>query len=175
MKHAFAAAWPGDRRPATAPFRSALVALALCHGPLATLRAQEPTRLDDTVAFTTTTLRLRSQPHPTATVLAVLAPGTKVRTYTCADAWCSVHVPISRRSGYVSSEYLSLQPPAGGEPTGRGYVNVNGVWVPSPQRTPEGQPPPGATARCRDGTYSFSQNRRGTCSHHGGVASWLRP
>jgi hypothetical protein len=33
--------------------------------------------------------------------------------------------------------------------------------------------PPGATARCNDGTYSFSQHRSGTCSHHGGVASWL--
>lgn len=34
-------------------------------------------------------------------------------------------------------------------------------------------PPPGATARCRDGTYSFSKHRSGTCSHHGGVAQWL--
>jgi Protein of unknown function (DUF3761) len=34
-------------------------------------------------------------------------------------------------------------------------------------------PPPGATARCRDGTYSFSQHHSGTCSHHGGVAVWL--
>lgn len=34
-------------------------------------------------------------------------------------------------------------------------------------------PPPGATARCRDGTYSYSQHRSGTCSHHGGVAVWL--
>lgn len=40
-----------------------------------------------------------------------------------------------------------------------------------PQRT---QPlrPSGATARCRDGTYSYSASRRGTCSHHGGVAVW---
>src|SRR6266851_7243640 len=29
------------------------------------------------------------------------------------------------------------------------------------------------TARCRDGTTSCSQNRRGTCSHHGGVAQWI--
>jgi hypothetical protein len=36
-----------------------------------------------------------------------------------------------------------------------------------------GSAPPGATARCRDGTYSFSQHRQGTCSHHGGVAEWL--
>lgn len=35
--------------------------------------------------------------------------------------------------------------------------------------------PPGATARCTDGTYSFSQTRSGTCSHHGGVAQWLTP
>jgi len=34
-------------------------------------------------------------------------------------------------------------------------------------------PPPGATAICRDGTFSFSLHRSGTCSHHGGVAQWL--
>jgi hypothetical protein len=33
--------------------------------------------------------------------------------------------------------------------------------------------PVGATAQCRDKTYSYSQHRRGTCSHHGGVRSWL--
>lgn len=33
--------------------------------------------------------------------------------------------------------------------------------------------PEGATARCEDGTYSFSESRSGTCSHHGGVAVWL--
>jgi hypothetical protein len=32
----------------------------------------------------------------------------------------------------------------------------------------------GATAECRDGTYSYSAHRRGTCSHHGGVKRWLR-
>jgi len=33
--------------------------------------------------------------------------------------------------------------------------------------------PSGASAVCRDGTYSYSARRRGTCSHHGGVAQWL--
>lgn len=37
------------------------------------------------------------------------------------------------------------------------------------------QAPAGATAQCRDGSYSFSASRRGTCSHHGGVAQWLTP
>lgn len=34
-------------------------------------------------------------------------------------------------------------------------------------------PPARATARCRDGTHSFSRHRSGTCSRHGGVAAWL--
>lgn len=34
--------------------------------------------------------------------------------------------------------------------------------------------PSGATARCRDGSYSYSQHHQGTCSHHGGVAEWLQ-
>ena len=35
------------------------------------------------------------------------------------------------------------------------------------------QAPAGATALCRDGSYSFSASHRGTCSHHGGVGQWL--
>ncbi|MDT0456712.1 DUF3761 domain-containing protein [Streptomyces sp. DSM 41527] len=36
------------------------------------------------------------------------------------------------------------------------------------------QAPAGASAQCNDGTYSYSAHRRGTCSHHHGVAVWLR-
>ncbi|MBA3898256.1 MAG: DUF3761 domain-containing protein [Sphingomonadaceae bacterium] len=32
--------------------------------------------------------------------------------------------------------------------------------------------PNGATAKCRDNTYSSSAHRSGTCSRHGGVAQW---
>jgi hypothetical protein len=53
------------------------------------------------------------------------------------------------------------------------YTNVNGNAVHSPVYVQDSLVPAGASARCRDGTYSFSQNRRGTCSHHGGVARWL--
>ena len=30
-----------------------------------------------------------------------------------------------------------------------------------------------ATARCRDGSLSYSANPCGTCSWHGGVATWI--
>ena len=51
------------------------------------------------------------------------------------------------------------------------YVNSKGQTVPRPENC--SAPPNRATAQCRDGTYSFSQSRRGTCSRHGGVAKWL--
>lgn len=52
------------------------------------------------------------------------------------------------------------------------YTNTDGITVQSPtyyQSIPED-----ATAICRDGTYSFSLNTRGTCSRHGGVERWLK-
>jgi hypothetical protein len=30
-----------------------------------------------------------------------------------------------------------------------------------------------ATARCRDGSFSYSAHRCGTCSHRGGVSQWF--
>jgi peptidoglycan hydrolase-like protein with peptidoglycan-binding domain len=56
---------------------------------------------------------------------------------------------------------------------GNGYTNVNGAQVHSPAYSSNGVPA-GATAQCRDGTYSFSLHHSGTCSHHGGVATWLQ-
>jgi hypothetical protein len=51
--------------------------------------------------------------------------------------------------------------------------NVDGVCVHRPVKAQDAAAPKGATAQCRDGSYSFSQHRRGTCSHHGGVGSWI--
>ncbi|CAI2428217.1 Protein of uncharacterised function (DUF3761) [Serratia proteamaculans] len=53
------------------------------------------------------------------------------------------------------------------------YINSNGDEVHSPAHTKSGHVPDGATAKCRDDSYSFSQHHRGTCSRHGGVAEWL--
>jgi hypothetical protein len=48
------------------------------------------------------------------------------------------------------------------------YVPPPVVVVPPPSGDPAG-----VTAQCRDGSYSYSQHRSGTCSHHGGVARWI--
>ena len=51
------------------------------------------------------------------------------------------------------------------------YVNTSKATVKRPAAAVV--IPVGATAQCKDSTYSFSQSRRGTCSHHGGVRKWL--
>ncbi|MGN5575510.1 DUF3761 domain-containing protein [Enterobacter sp. Lyrl_3] len=52
--------------------------------------------------------------------------------------------------------------------------------VPTPTKEPKSVPAavpntvePGATARCKDGSFSHSKQHSGSCSRHGGVAQWL--
>ena len=54
----------------------------------------------------------------------------------------------------------------------RFYTNSSGNTVHAPARTLSGAVPFSASAICADGTYSFSQRHRGTCSHHGAVSRW---
>jgi hypothetical protein len=56
------------------------------------------------------------------------------------------------------------------------YTNSAGHMVPRPCGDWHSQAtPPGATAWCTDGTYSYCEHPRasGTCSHHGGVVQYL--
>ena len=139
---------------------------------VSSLPAQAAPPAADTLAYTTTSVRLRERPFPTARPIAVLSQGTTVRLYTCWEGWCSV--TVSSHSGYLLEEFLTRQAhQAATIQQGKGYINVDGEFVPSPTRTADGQPLPGASAHCQDGTYSFSKHRRGTCSWHGGVARWL--
>ena len=102
----------------------------------APLPAQSRRSAQDTLAYTTTTVRLREKPTPTARALALLRQGTPVRLYECSEGWCSV--VVSRLAGYVLEEFLTTQPQPIAQ--GRGYINSQGEWVPSPTRTADGQP-----------------------------------
>jgi uncharacterized protein DUF3761/SH3 domain-containing protein len=135
------------------------------------VRAQDTTSLRDTLAYTTTVVTVRAKPFANAQPLGRVDAAVPVRLYTCSAGWCSI--ARDRLAGYVLQEYLSPQPNPVEQRPGPGYVNSRGEWVPSPTHTPNDSAPPGTSARCRDGTYSFSRSRSGTCSHHGGVAQWL--
>lgn len=140
--------------------------------------------------YVTNNLNLRYEANAHSYVLTVIPKGTAVTIDE--DCNCSlVFVEYNGYVGYVSTKYLSKNPVSHKykpnisrrkitfyNPTNsrvrsnrvRYYTNKYGNRVQSP--TIYNSKPAGATALCRDGTYSFSQNRRGTCSHHGGVAIW---
>ena len=127
------------------------------------------------VRTTTTDLNLRVDASSTSRDIMTIQKGTQV--YIQEDCDCVwVFVTYNGYCGYVNAQYLTKSVPANTktavaqEPI-RHYTNSYGNTVQSPTRY--NKAPAGATALCRDGSYSFSQSRRGTCSHHGGVAKWL--
>lgn len=139
------------------------------------------------VRYVTKNLNMRYGPGISYGIITTLPKGTLVSIdENCDCKW--VLVEYGGNIGYISTKYLSEIPSRRDIKRGsqiqtlktyvntrntrvRHYNNVNGYRVQSP--TYYDSAPAGATALCRDGTYSFSQNRKGTCSHHGGVAIWL--
>lgn len=124
--------------------------------------------------YTSTNLNLRSGPTTTHTIFSKIPEGARVEMAEYCDcAWIRVY--YDGTIGYVSSKYLinqrEISRNENTRTTNKYYTNSDGDRVQSP--TYYNSTPNGATALCGDGTYSFSRNRRGTCSRHGGVAKWL--
>lgn len=127
----------------------------------------------DITTYTTTNLNMRFSADSLSEVLMVIPKGTPVAiAEDCDCRW--IPIEYNGQIGYVSTKYLSKEQPnsnAHAEGTIKYYTNSKGERVQSP--TKYDKVPEGASALCRDGTYSFSRSRRGTCSHHGGVDKWL--
>ena len=123
---------------------------------------------------TSVNLNFRSDPNIHSQIYQVIPKGTYVKLLdNCDCEW----LPISYngRIGYISSKYLKKEINqkynARSNSSYKYYKNSKGEKVQSP--TYYRSRPVNATALCKDGTYSFSRSRRGTCSGHGGVARWL--
>lgn len=106
-------------------------------------------------------------PVPTlSSTPAVVATTTPpVPAYTAPPSAAYIPAPAQ---AHVPPPATALPPVPAGDGS---YTNVDGKSIPDPVSA--AAPPAGATAQCNDGTYSFSQHHSGTCSSHGGVASWL--
>ncbi len=117
-------------------------------------------------------VNLRASSNTKSIVLDVIPQGAQVYVVNdLSTGWSQV--VYNYQVGYVYTYYLWSGSYYNPRPSSavHYYTNSAGRRVQSPTYYPSA--PRGATARCVDGTYSFSQNRRGTCSHHGGVAQWL--
>lgn len=124
--------------------------------------------------YVTKNLNLRHGAGTEYAVLTTIPRGAAVEVIDDCDCdW--VRVKYGNRCGWVCNCYLSHYAPQiqhVAAPIGaiRYYTSSDGYRVQSP--TQYSSRPAGATARCRDGSYSFSRSRQGTCSHHGGVLEW---
>lgn len=126
---------------------------------------------------------LRAAPDIYSEIVVTIPAGTEIevsRDYN--KEW--VPIEFNGKTVYLYSEYLvsakseplrattSSTAKSESQQENNGiYKNTRGERVRRPVKA--NTAPSGATAKCRDGTYSFSRSRRGTCSHHGGVQRWL--
>ncbi|GAA0609142.1 hypothetical protein GCM10010174_28040 [Kutzneria viridogrisea] len=110
-----------------------------------------------TTASTTTTTA------PTSTTVTTTLATTTTTSTTTAVAAPPPPPPVTHQT--------TAPQPAQTACGANEYRNVDGNCVHRPEAAPG--PPAGATAQCKDSTYSFSQHRQGTCSGHGGVSRWL--
>jgi Protein of unknown function (DUF3761) len=120
-----------------------------------------------------------------ATAVAKRTPGTQVTTL-CADGTTSNSTGRGTCSGHGGARGAEATSKTTGEPvrapgtatepraSARASARANSKSaVVSGSGAGEDNNPAGAIARCKDGMYSHARNRRGACSRHGGVASWL--
>ena len=129
-------------------------------------------------AVTISSINLRESTSSSSKSLLIIPKGVSISIQECANGWCKTN--YNDLSGYGSSKLIHYTSEISNDNTTNSsqvhgkvkhYTNSSGERIQSP--THYASAPEGATAICRDGTYSFSRNRRGTCSHHGGVKKWL--
>lgn len=103
------------------------------------------------------------------------ATPTSLPTLTPTNTPTPTSIPVIKKA--TPTQYIPSPTPitstSGNLDNNKTYINSSGNEVHSPANTTDGSVPAGASARCGDGTYSFSQSRRGTCSSHHGVSQWL--
>jgi Protein of unknown function (DUF3761) len=149
------------REPTTVTTAAVLenTVLAASATPAATTPPLQASTSPATVAATTAA--------PTTEVATTVAP-TTAPTYSLEQI---AYFDAIAQAATSTTQPAVVAPPSTGCGAGA-YSNSNGSCVPRPIAASTA--PAGATARCNDGTYSFSQTHSGTCSHHKGVAEWLQ-
>ncbi|SRR5258706_11053577 len=128
--------------------------------------------------------------EPAAAPAAPAAPAASGTPTTCKDGTTSMATGRGACSGHGGVQKPSKSKPALDAPTSApataatpaaaapaaaapAAAKSSTVSKSAPTATASNTDPTGATAKCKDGTYSKSHHHSGTCSHHGGVAEWL--
>jgi hypothetical protein len=98
--------------------------------------------------------------------------GTKASSVNCGLMWLDDAASVLRMSLQLKALQALATVPTTSPITVPQRTSPPKTSPPLPLYTPPAAPA-GATARCNDGTFSYSTHHSGTCSHHGGVDEWL--
>jgi len=86
---------------------------------------------------------------------------------------CAGQISLTDAQAAIATHWWTyLDTPPGAAPATSAPVQSPPATSPPATSAPSSGPPPGATAKCNDGTYSYSATHQGSCSHHGGVAQF---
>lgn len=156
------------RSPRNRALSIAVAILALLLGTVALTACDPASGQPAPPRFTTTST--------SAEATTTTAPATSTTTTAPPTTTTTTSAPTTQAAPAQPTAVAQNppNPPAQQAPAdcGAGYYrNSDGNCIQRPAAAPG--PPPGATALCNDGTYSFSAHRSGTCSYHGGVKVWL--
>ena len=133
-------------------------------------------------------VNLRESADSSSRVLETVPEGTTLQVVKQRGIWFLVHT--GSQAGWVHGNTIRLEkdapvieskessnfsePPAEAIKDISPKKSIGGYDAPTvTKKSAPAVNPSGATARCGDGTLSYSAHRRGTCSHHGGVAQWF--
>jgi len=127
------------------------------------------------------------------TAVPAFADGSDAPTVTCKDGTtstttgkgaCSHHGGVNKSAAASAPAAATPAPaaapaakaatpaPAATKPATTKAATTKAAPAATTTATAAGAPA-GSTAKCKDGTYSKSKTRSGTCSRHGGVDTWL--
>ena len=117
---------------------------------------------------------------------AMAASPSKKDAHPSVDVQQSTDVPAAKKvphhrkpkAAHTMTQPTDAAPAAVRDKNGRFVKKGSALPVPEPKSAPPSAivpktAEPGATARCKDGSFSHSKQRSGSCSRHGGVAQWL--
>ena len=170
--------------PASAP-----VSLAQTAPTVSNKKTSTGKKNNQTAIVIAENVNLRESADSSGRVLETVTKGATLEVVKQRGAWFLVHT--GSQTGWVRGNTIRLEknnPVIGSNESSNFYEpppaevakdispkkSIGGYDAPAVnKKSIPAVNPSGATARCGDGTLSYSAHRRGTCSHHGGVAQWF--
>lgn len=116
-----------------------------------------------------------ASPAPMAAAKAARCTDAKGKFIKCgaASAPMAASASMAKPPMAAAPAQVAKAPPAPMAAPAKPAMKMASAKAVTPTASSAGAPA-GATARCKDNSYSMAKGHSGACSRHGGVASWLQ-